>query len=303
MPDARVVRCDPLTAGSCNTNYKVEVDRSPHLLVLRVVTHNPHTFRKQLALMRRVQASVPVPAILFSAESHPLIPFPCMWLEFVQGESLETLLPSQSAGGQFAIGHAIGQTLARIGNHRFDRSGFLDDSLTVGEPFKSFSGAVLSRIEGALFHGRAGGRLGEITVERVWRLLLENRCHLEALPETRALVHGDFHSKNVLLAQGANGWDVSGVLDWEFAYAGSPLSDLGNLLCYFETPPPAFEEGVVRGFTRCGGVLPSWWRRAVRLLDLVTVCDFLDKPVERAREFANAKLQLHRTLYGLDRLA
>ena len=42
------------------------------------------------------------------------------------------------------------------------------------------------------------------------------------------LVHGDFNAKNLLVDPAA--LEVTGVLDWEFAMAGSPHADLGNLL-------------------------------------------------------------------------
>ena len=48
-----------------------------------------------------------------------------------------------------------------------------------------------------------------------------------------ALVHADVNPKNLLVDPATGG--VTGVLDWEFAYAGSPLGDVGNLL-RFETP-------------------------------------------------------------------
>ena len=41
-------------------------------------------------------------------------------------------------------------------------------------------------------------------------------------------MHSDFNPKNILVdpASGA----VTAVLDWEYAHAGSPYADLGNLL-------------------------------------------------------------------------
>src|SRR4029453_13655502 len=55
-----------------------------------------------------------------------------------------------------------------------------------------------------------------------------------ARPGRTALVHADFNPKNLLVDPATGG--VTGVLDWEYAYAGAPLADLGNLL-RFETDP------------------------------------------------------------------
>jgi hypothetical protein len=63
------------------------------------------------------------------------------------------------------------------------------------------------------------------------------------------LVHGDFNPKN-LLVDPASG-EVTGVLDWEFAHAGTPVTDLGNLL-RFERDP-GFTEGVLNGYLEIVG--------------------------------------------------
>lgn len=58
---------------------------------------------------------------------------------------------------------------------------------------------------------------------------------------TAALVHGDFRPSNVLFA-GTDRPEISGVLDWETAFLGDPLTDLGYLLLRWRddgdpTPP------------------------------------------------------------------
>lgn len=55
------------------------------------------------------------------------------------------------------------------------------------------------------------------------------------------LVHSDLNPKNVLVDPETH--RVTGLVDWEFAHAGSPYADLGNLL-RFERDP-AFAEAVL----------------------------------------------------------
>ena len=54
-------------------------------------------------------------------------------------------------------------------------------------------------------------------------------------------MHSDFNAKNVLVDPAT--LDVTGLLDWEFAHAGSPYSDLGNLLRFDREP--AFADAVL----------------------------------------------------------
>jgi hypothetical protein len=63
------------------------------------------------------------------------------------------------------------------------------------------------------------------------------------------LVHGDFNPRN-MLADPVTG-ELTGLLDWEFAHAGTPGTDLGNLL-RFERDP-GFTEAVLIGYLEVAG--------------------------------------------------
>ena len=68
--------------------------------------------------------------------------------------------------------------------------------------------------------------------------------------ERRCLVHSDLNPKNLLLDP--ESLEVTGVLDWEFAHAGHPATDLGNLLRFDRSP--AYVEGVLGAYVdRLGG--------------------------------------------------
>ena len=71
---------------------------------------------------------------------------------------------------------------------------------------------------------------------------------------------------------------MAAVLDWEFAFAGSPFFDLGNLL----RPPlgsrPGFADAVAAGYRTAGGDLPPEWRRMAALADLFSWAEFLTRP-------------------------
>jgi Ser/Thr protein kinase RdoA (MazF antagonist) len=83
--------------------------------------------------------------------------------------------------------------------------------------------------------------------------LREVAVDAQALLDTvqrRVLVHSDFNAKNLLVDP--DGLEVTGVLDWEFAHAGHPFTDLGNLL-RFERDE-VFTDAVLAAYTaRRGG--------------------------------------------------
>jgi len=75
--------------------------------------------------------------------------------------------------------------------------------------------------------------------------------------------------------QVAEEWTVSGVLDWEFAIAGSPLADIGHFLRYESSVHPTVEPRFSDGYVQAGGCLPQGWRRLARVVDLIALCESL----------------------------
>jgi fructokinase len=100
---------------------------------------------------------------------------------------------------------------------------------------------------------------------------------LDSLDDVGRLVHSDFNAKNLLVARDPDRWRVTAVLDWEFAFSGHPLVDVGNLLRFRDDHPPAFERGFLDGFVAHGGELPDGWRAAAEALDLFALADLLTR--------------------------
>ena len=85
---------------------------------------------------------------------------------------------------------------------------------------------------------------------------------LDAVART-CLVHGDLNPKNLLVHPETSA--VTGLLDWEFAHAGMPVTDLGNLLRFDREP--AFVEAVLATYPdRVPDAAPN-------LLDLARAAD------------------------------
>jgi aminoglycoside phosphotransferase (APT) family kinase protein len=86
------------------------------------------------------------------------------------------------------------------------------------------------------------------------------------------------------------------VIDWEFAFSGSPMMDLGNLL----RPPlgelPGFEDAVAGGYRGAGGVLPDDWRRLTLYNGLADWASFLGRPRINHALIDDARRMISRTL-------
>lgn len=263
----------PLTGGRANTNYRVQIAGSPRPVVLRIYTRDPAACRRDAALFRLVRDRVPVPELLFADASGTRYERPYAVLSWIEGIPLIGGLHE----APYAVGRAVGEALAAIGAHTFPQAGFFTPDLAVSRPPHGAAVPFLDHIEHCLATG-AAAQLGEPLATEVRAFVRQHAASLPPEPRPAALVHGDYKAGNLLLRHADDCWLVAGVLDWEFAFAGPPVFDLSILLRYADDLPPDFERGVVAGFTGAGGVLPPEWKRTVRLLDFVNLCDFLRTP-------------------------
>jgi aminoglycoside phosphotransferase (APT) family kinase protein len=86
-------------------------------------------------------------------------------------------------------------------------------------------------------------------------------------------VHADFNPKNLLVDPATGG--VTGVLDWEFAYAGAPLADVGNLLRFAEDE--VFDRTVALAYAERAPDVEDGWLEVARALDLYSLIDLASR--------------------------
>ncbi|MBV9582506.1 MAG: phosphotransferase, partial [Chloroflexi bacterium] len=115
-------------------------------------------------------------------------------------------------------------------------------------------------------------------------------------PDPPSLTHADFGGSNILVRVDEYGTRVSAVIDWEFAFSGSPMIDLGNLL----RPPlgelPGFEHSVADGYRAAGAALPDDWRRLTLYNGLADWASFLGRSRINDALIADARKMIARTL-------
>ncbi|WP_459191849.1 phosphotransferase family protein [Halosimplex sp. J119] len=176
----------------------------------------------EYAVMRRLEASpVPVPEPVLVCEDESVIGDPFLVMEYLDGEvvPLGSGLPErfQTPEARGEVASLLVDALADL--HSVDPSEFADgcDRRPVGDQLDD----VITQLdEATAVTGRDSPVLREVAA---WL-----RSNLPAESET-ALVHGDFRPGNVLFA-GPERPEIAGVVDWETAFLGDPLTELGYLL-------------------------------------------------------------------------
>lgn len=293
----------PLSGGLANTNYRVTVAGREEPVVVRVYTRDAAACAIEVAIARLVVNSIPVPRLLYAAcDAAP----PYAVSSWVEGAKLEEILLSGDAADARDTGFAAGAALAKIHTHTFDQAGFFgsgpgpDSGLIVAEPLGLIRAACEGYVDARLGEERVRARLSEPLAERLAMAMDQYAPLLDALPDRAALLHGDYKPQNLLLRHSADGrWEMAAVLDWEFAFAGPPLFDLGQLLRYRATLPPQYTAGVEAGYLAADGTLPAEWPRLTRLLDLMNLLGFLERPEANAPMVREVRGLVARTIAEL----
>ena len=274
----KLATAEILSSGHANTNYKLRFVDTDEMFVLKLYTRDYMACQKDISIFEALKNLVPLAQLVYAEPSSDYFSFPYSLVQWVDGRLLDDELAGQDGVKVAEFAYDIGATLAVIGSYRLAGPGLLDQNLEIVLPFTSVSQSWYSFLQNCLFEGHAGRQLGNDLTEQLWQFVKQNVAHLNALPVENALIHADFKGANILVGQKAAKWQVRAVLDWEFAYAGTPLSDVGTLLRHSARFNPAFEPNFVKGFVEQGGKLPDNWRLISRSLDLLNLCDLLNRP-------------------------
>ncbi len=207
----------------------------------RGAARGPQAPEVDAAVLRLVRGLLPVPEVLDVQRPHPGAGTPGLLVtSFLPGTRLDLLLPGLGDEQRRAVGDHLGVLLARLAMMPMPRAGlFVDGDLRV-EPLPAAD--LVSFVE----RHRTGTALADWPAPEYDALLdVADRAQRWLDPVTRTcLVHSDLNPKNLLVDPGSLA--VTGLVDWEYAHAGSPVTDLGNLL-RFERDP-VLTEAVVAAY-------------------------------------------------------
>ena len=219
----------------------------------------PSAAETDAAVLRLVRGLLPVPEVLEVRPAVPEVDQPGLLVtSFLPGVRGDELLSSLGPQERARVGTGLGELLADLGGMPMLRAGrFLDPDLAIG-PLGP--GSLPDYVESRL------PELGHLTPEELTGLR-EVATDAQSLLDTVArtcLVHGDLNPKNLLLDPDTLA--VTGLLDWEFAHAGHPFTDLGNLLRLDRDP--GFDAAVLAALHARHGVPPERALALARCADL-----------------------------------
>ena len=216
------------------------------------------------AVLRLVRGLVPVPEVLEVRPARPEAEQPGLLVtSFLPGVRGDELLPTLDEAGLAQVGATLGGLVADLGGMPMLRPGpFVDPQLAIGDfGVDGLSEYVETRLPEL-------GHLSPEEIDGLREVALDAQVLLDSVPRV-CLVHSDVNPKNLLMD--ADTLALTGVLDWEYAHAGHPFTDLGNLLRFDREP--VFEAAVLAAYAERLGTPPQEALALARAADLWALVD------------------------------
>ena len=248
----RVDELSPVPGGLVNTVYRVA--SSGQLFALRIFSRGPQACERERSLLSRLSGILPVPEVVLGGSTFILT-------KWIEGRTISEQRRSLAPGALLTLASEGGALAAR---------GALVDDASAPPGAKSDAARFVAESCERLRSGLARERLGAALSDA-----LRERLELTDLPMTKSLVHGDFGGRNILIS--AEG-KIAGLIDWEDAFPGSPLWDLGSFFRYPQRFSEAFRSRFQSAYRGVRDSLPEDWYEAARSLDAARQVVSLDDP-------------------------
>ena len=193
--------------------------------------------------------------------------------EWMPGQTLQ----SRMALGQSLVpsGPSLGRALAILQQEEFAYAGFLGPSVEVIHRWLSVFDGLSQFAEAALDGEHIRSRTSVELLETVRRCWARREEALRKATRVPCLSHADFKPSNLMVSERG---ELTAVLDWEFAHAGTWLLDAGQILRYAGAEREALAAAIEEGMRGAGAKPAEDWHDLARTLDLANLCDFLNRP-------------------------
>lgn len=265
-----------LSDGCANTNYKITFQNDTSPLVLRIYVREKNSLAREKGLHQLLKRTLPVPLFFYNDASCTLIQNPYALMEWKEGELMRTVILKGDEKDISECAFSAGKYLSVLRNIKFDQNGFFDENLKV-RPFTKEEEFIHFGL-GLLKQKTVRENFSPSILVDLERIFYASGPILPKSNEAN-LTHADFDPANMLVTKIEGKWQISAILDWEFAFAGSYLMDIGLMLRYAHKLPKTYEDSFLEGIQDSDIQLPSTWKLTAKLMDLLCLLQLLyDNP-------------------------
>lgn len=256
-----------LSEGCANTHYKVTFQNKADPVVIRMYVREKDALQCELSLHRLIANRIPVPQFLYADDSGTTCSHPYALLEYMPGRLMrEVILGTKDKKIISACAMDAGKYLGELRRLALPHGGFFRKDLSIRPyaPEEEFLPYVLNLLK----EPGVGESLGQDLHQATLQLVQSQATILPPAKEAN-LTHADYDPSNMLVQETRDGWKISAILDWEFAFAGTYLLDIGMMLRYAHKLPACYENSFISGLTSASGPLPAQWKKQAKLMDLL----------------------------------
>ncbi|MBX3710080.1 MAG: aminoglycoside phosphotransferase family protein [Gammaproteobacteria bacterium] len=255
-----------LSEGCANTNYKVTFKNSRLPVVIRIYLREKTALAREVAIYKLVADKMPVAAHLYFDESCTLYPHPYSIMEWIKGKLLREVILSKNENAIRQSTFEAGLYLNELRQIKFTHGGFFQENLQI-RPFtkeEEYLPYVLSLLDEESIKNDLDPGLHGAVIKLV-------NTYSKLLPDENEanLTHADYDPANMMVTEVNGKWKIAAILDWEFAFAGTYLLDIGMMLRYSHRLPSYYENNFITGITSNGFYLPEEWKKQAKLMDLL----------------------------------
>lgn len=271
-----------LSEGCANTNYKVSFKNDRLPVVIRIYVRDDSALEREVAIHKLLVGKVPTPQHLFSDVTRSNYPYSYSVIEWLRGQSMRDIILTKDAKSISECAYDAGRYLAELIKIKFPYGGFFDENFIV-QPFTKEM-EYLFFVQNILRDSVVKESLGSDLLHKISNLV-EHHTDLLPAKDPANLTHGDYDSSNMLIIETNNQWNISGILDWEFTFAGTYLLDIGLMLRYSHKLPTCYEESFIKAIEEYSEPLPITWKRQAKLMDLLCLLQLAhyNPPLERPK--------------------
>jgi aminoglycoside phosphotransferase (APT) family kinase protein len=258
-----------ISGGCINSNIKLIFTTREHPLMLRVYLRDQDCAYSEKKLAALLHGTLPVPMVY---SIHDFAGYRYAIVEYIPGITMRELLLEKPNEDAASVVHEAGKLIGTMQKYHFEQAGFFDKDLKVVQLTTPYD--YVAFMEQCLTKPSILNTLDAATLEIIKNFVTK---HPSLLPKNSQhnLVHGDYDPANILVQKIAGKWHISAILDWEFAFSGSWLWDVSNMLRYSHEVPAWYETSFLQGLEDTGLQMPSNWRQSINMLNLLSLLDIL----------------------------
>lgn len=273
FPNTLLLSYEIITQGCANLNIKILLESGAYNLRIYLKDKDAAYREQQIASLMRFD--IPVPETLFigdQTQDHTTYRYAIT--QFVDGIPLRDLLLTSPEETWQEVMMDVGSLLSKCRRISFPDAGFIDQHLSIPNPFQPDD--LIHFVEKCLISPEVQNALGDSMINQIKEIFQTHRHHLPDESDA-ILVHGDFDPANILVHQIDGKWQISAILDWEFAFSGSFLWDVANMLRYAHKMPETYTKSFLKGLEKEGVELPENWRLTIALCTISSLLDIVSR--------------------------